>query len=204
MILRRGIAPEMLGALAGPSYPVLFAYLDWPGGEVRAHSGVGTITWGGQDWTGVGTVGQVEVPEEAPGVAAHEAVLSLAGVPADLDGYADDQIRNRTVGLWIGILAGRPGGHDGAQAAGSGSTLIGTPVELFAGTMDGLSMTDSASDEGVEHQVQVMVATGIEARSGASIRHSDEDQRRAYPSDTAGRLVIMAIANSQRMTWPEN
>lgn len=204
MELKRGVSPAMLAALSEPSYPILFAHLDWPGDPVWAHTGVGTITWGGQAWNGVGTLGNIEIPEEAPGVAAVEAVLSLAGVPADLDGYADDPIRNRTVEIYIGTVAGRPGGHDGKQISGPGNTLIGTPVELFSGTMDGLLL--NASDDGGEivHDAQVMVATGVEARSMASIHHSDEDQRRSYPSDTAGRLVIMAFANAQRLTWPEN
>ena len=204
MDLIRGVDPAMLAALSGPSHPVLFAHLDWPGDPVWAHSGVGQITWGGRTWTGVGVLGHIELPEESPGVAAVEAILSLAGVPADLDGFADDPIRNRVVTIHIGLVSGRPGGHDGQQASGPGSTLIGTPVELFSGTMDGLTL--GATDQGGEivHDAQVSVATGAEARSSASIYHSDEDQRRAWPSDTAGRLVILAFTNAQCFTWPEN
>ncbi len=204
MELRRGIHPDTLSALSRGGYPILFAHLDWPDVPVWAHTGVGPITWGGQTWRGVGTLGNIELPPEASEIAALEAVLSLAGVPADLDGYADDAIRNRSMSLHLGAVAGRPGGHDGQQTSGPGNTLIGAPVQMFSGLMDGLTLTASATDEGVQHEVQVAVATGVEARSMATIHHSDEDQRRSYPSDTAGRLVILAYAKAQKFTWPEN
>jgi len=204
MHLKRGVDPTLLASLSRGGYPVLFAYLDWPDAPVRAHSGVGEVTWGGQTWRGVGTLGNVEIPAEAGEIAAVEAILSLAGVPADLDGYADDAIRGRVVELHLGGMAGRPGGHDGRQTTGPGSTLVGVPVSLFSGLMDALTLSASATDEGVDHEARVAAATGQEARSSASISHSDEDQRRKHPGDTAGRLTIMAYAKAQRLTWPES
>ena len=204
MELRRGVDPALLARLSGVSYPILFAYLDWPGAPVWAHSGVGPITWGGQTWQGVGHVGAVELPEESAEIAATEAMLTLAGVAADLDGYADDNIRNRLVEIYLGSVQGRPGGHDGRQVTGPGSTLAGAPQRLFAGLMDVLTLTAAKSDEGVEHTAQVSVISGQEARSAATVFHSDEDQKRKFPGDTAGRLVILAFARAQKLTWPEN
>lgn len=204
MELRRGVAPALLDALARGGYPVLFAQLDWPDATVRAHTGVGPIIWGGHQWLGVGMLGAVELPEESSEVAAVEAILSLAGVPADLDDYADDVIRGRSVTLYLGATLGRPGGHDGQQTVGEGSTLVAAPTQLFAGIMDALTQTTARTDDGVEHTVQVAAVTGQEARSMASVYHSDEDQRRAYPGDTAGRLVVLAYARAQKLTWPEN
>lgn len=203
VILRRGVDPATLAAFRQGSYPVLFAWLDWPDAAVWAHSGVGIINWGGRAWRGVGTVGNVQIPEEGAEIAAVEAILSLAGVPADLDGYADDAIRNRSVMLYIGAVRGRPGGASGKEMVGLGNTLVGEPVQLFSGIMDMLTLTASATDEGVEHEAQVTVLTGQEARSMASLSHSDEDQRRRYPADTAGRHTILAYAKAQKMHWPE-
>lgn len=203
VILRRAVEPDLLAAFRQGGYPVLFAHLDWPDAPVWAHSGVGPITWGGQTWNGVGTVGNVQIPEEGAEIAAVEAILSLAGVAADLDGYADDTIRNRSVVLHIGSVQGRPGGHNGKETTGLGNALVGTPTQLFSGIMDLLTLTASGTDGGVEHEAQVTVLTGQEARSMASISHSDEDQRRKHPTDTAGRHTILAYAKAQRLTWPE-
>lgn len=200
MELRRGVDPELLSALSQSSYPVLFAWLDWPGEAVRVHTGVGTLTWGGHNWTGVGLLGNIEIPPESHGVAALEAILALAGLPDTVEDFADDAIRNRTAALYLGALAERPGGYDGNQPG----TLVGEPTQLFIGLMDGLTLTVSQTDDGVAHEARVTVMTGVEARSAASIYHTDEDQRRKYPGDTAGRHVIMAMANAQKLRWPEN
>lgn len=197
MILRRGVHAGLLAALSQGGYPILFVYLDWPDAAVYAHSGVGSITWGGQTWLGVGTLGNITIPEEGSEIAVSEAVLALAGVPADLDGMVDDNIRNRTAEVYLGAVRARPGSNDG-------NSLIGTPVQLFSGLMDGINMADSATEDGVDHSVNIPIITGVEARSSASIEHSNEDQRRFYPSDTAGRLVILSYAKAQKITWPEN
>lgn len=205
MELTRGVSPAVMSALQGPVYPILMAHLDWPDAPVRAHTGVGDIVWGGYTWRGVGPVGSMDVPSEAMGgVVSVDAVLSLVGVPADLDGMADDKIRSRPVDVYIGIVSGRPGGHDGRQTSGPGSTLVGDPISLFSGTMDGLSLEAQQSGVDVEHTASVTVTTGPSARSMATVYHSDEDQRRHYPSDTAGRHLILSLARAQKLRWPEN
>ncbi|MFB2530718.1 hypothetical protein ACEYYA_00955 [Paracoccus sp. p3-h83] len=204
MALTRGVPAPMLAALSGVIHPVILVWIDWPGAPVRAHSGVGTITALGQSWSGVGPLGGVDVPPESAGIAAVEAGLTLAQVPADLDGLIDDQIRGRSVALYLGALAGRPGGASGADTAGQGNTLIAAPVLLFSGLAGQLALTASAAGVQVTHDAHLSVITGQEARSGAAVHHSDEDQRRRYPADTAGRLVIMAIARAQKMTWPQS
>ena len=202
MDLKRNTSSAMMTALSGVFHPVFFAHLDWPLVPVYAHSGVGTIAWGGHNWTGVGPLGNVEIPPETVGgVVASEAILSLVGVPADLDGMIDDPIRARGVSMSLGVVAGRPGGHDGKQTTGAGVTLVADPVEVFAGTMDGLDLDASMSEGAVNHEARVTVITGPSARSMASITHSDEDQRRRHPTDTAGRLVILAFAKAQKLIW---
>ncbi len=196
MDMIRGLDPDMLAALEGPFFPICLAFLDWPDAPVYAHSGVGTITWDGHEWRGVGALGNVEIPPEAAGVAAVDAMLSLAGVSADLEGFADDAIRNRTVELYMGAVAARPGDP-------GGTTLRGNPVSLFSGTMDGLSIIASEGEDGIDHEARVSVATGPSARSAATIYHTNEDQSSRYPADTAGRLVILAYAKAQKVTWPE-
>lgn len=200
MDLKRGLTTDQKTALDGIFFPALFTYVDWPDETVYVHTSVGTIETGEQEWLGIGRFGNMSIPPETQGVAAIEAMLSLSGVQADLNGYIDDPVRNKTVQVKVGFLTDRPGGHDGKQPG----TLIDGLVDLFAGIVDGLSMIDSAVEEGTEHELQISVSTGVEARTNATIYHSDEDQSFKYPGDTAGRLLIYAYSNAQKLTWPAN
>lgn len=197
--LTRNLPSAMVTAMAGSFFPVLFVYLDWPGGAVRVHDAVGDITWGGFTWRGVGDFGSVAVPDEAGSMVATEASLSLAASASQLDGYLDDLIRNRTGEVYLGFLAGRPG------STGGTTMLWATPVTLFSGAMDGLSMAiEPKGAKGYGTAASVTLRTGPGARSQASIYHTDADQRRRYPADTAGRLVVLAQAGAQRLLWPAN
>lgn len=195
--LTRGLPSAMITAMAGPFYPLVFVYLDWPGGAVRVHSGVGSITWGGFTWLGVGDFGSLAVPDEAGSMVATEATLALVAPAAQLDGYLDDAIRNRTGEVYLGFVAGRPG-------TSGGTTLLWvTPITIFSGAMDGLSVSiEPQGVKGYATQASLTLRTGPGARSGATIYHTEADQRSRYPSDTAGRMVVLAQANAKTLTWP--
>lgn len=201
MILRRGVPAPMMTALrSGVIYPVLFGHLDWPVEPVRVHTAVGPITWGGELWRGVGELGTIEIPAENASIASLEGTLSLDGIRIeDLDDYADDAIRGRSATLYLGCLTERPGGWSGEEPC----ELVSDPIDLFSGVMDGFTTTDSVTDDGIFTQAAVSVSTGVEARTGSTIYHTDENQRRATGGlDTAGRLVILAYANAQKTRWP--
>jgi hypothetical protein len=198
--LTRGVPAGMATALAsgGAIYPVLFVWLDWPGATLRAHTGRGTITWGGYDWAGVGPFGSVGVPGETGGsMAAAEAQVSLVADPAALDAYLDDVIRNRPGAIYLGCLTTRPG-------EGAADVLLADPVVLFEGLMDGLMIEVEPTAEGVSQRAVVSLVTGPGARSDAAVYHSDQDQARKYPGDTAGRQLVLAYAQAQKFLWPEN
>lgn len=200
MELKRGLTTAQKNALDGVFFPALFTYIDWPEEPIYVHTSVGSIEVDEQEWLGVGRFGNISLPPETQGVASIEATLSLTGVQADLGGYADDPVRNKTALVKVGFLTDRPGGHDGKQPG----VLIDGLVDLFAGIIDGLTMIDNAVETGTEHELSLSVSTGVEARSNATIYHSDEDQSFKYPGDTAGRLLIFTYSNAQKLTWPAN
>lgn len=196
--LTRGVPAPMLAAMAGTFYPVAFVYLDWPGATLRAHTGVGAITWGGQSWAGVGPMGSISIPAESGGsMVATEAALSLVADPMELDSYADDVIRNLAGEIYLGVVSARPGQP-------GGTTLVSDPVTIFSGLMDALVIEVEPTDTGVNHRATVTLITGPGARSDAAVYHSDQDQGRKYPGDTAGRHLVLAYAKAQKLTWPES
>jgi hypothetical protein len=197
MDLKRGIDTDLMAAISSPVfYPIMLVYIDWPSAPVYVHSGVGNITYDSQTWVGVGNFGEVSIPDEAQGLTPTSANLTLYGVPSDIFGYLEDEIRNRTGRvLW------------GATTTRAGNVLIGAPVELFSGYID----ADALPVRQVEQDgriVQVLdyrltLGSGPGSRSVASIHHSYEDQIGKYPGDTAGRHVQLARSKAIKRTWPE-
>lgn len=66
--------------------PIIFADLDFSSGHVRVHSGIGTVTWGGYDWAGLGAFGSVSGLEEKAELGRKTVTYTLSGVPNDLVG----------------------------------------------------------------------------------------------------------------------
>ncbi|MEC9433868.1 MAG: hypothetical protein VYD87_13275 [Pseudomonadota bacterium] len=173
-------------------HPVVAVHLDWPGGAVRVHSNAGTLSWGGESWTGVGRFGSVSVPDEGGGLASQSAQLRLIGASDALDDYLDDPIRGRAAWIGWGLVTTR-----------GGATLIGELNEMFAGYMDAMRDVVQAADGGLVRGVLLQAVGGPSQRARAQIHHTAEDQERAFPGDTAGRLVINAEAEGSKTTWPE-
>jgi len=113
-----------------------------------------------------------------------------------LDAYMDDAIRNREATFYMGVLTDRPGSADAA--------LVSDPVAVFHGTMDAAGLSFEPTEKGVVSRITVGLATGPGARSSASVLHSDQDQAKRQPGDTAGRLTALASTRRETITWPES
>lgn len=200
MGLIRTVHPDTLAALEGVFHPIVMIYLDWPDATVRMHSGSGDLSWDGHTWTGLGTadgsfVG-VSIPDEAGGLASQPGEVRLIGGNETLDGYLDDPIRDRDGWIAFATVTQR-----------QGNLLIGEPIEAFVGYMDALRDLVEVQRDGevveVRRDVVLQLGDGPSQRTSATVYHTDEDQRRHHPGDTAGRHVINAEARAATDTWPE-
>jgi hypothetical protein len=190
MPLSRGVDPDLLAALAGPFHPVVLVRVDWPGGVVRVHSGLGDLVWDSATWVGVGHHGELVLPEEGAGMAAAEGRMRLGGLPDDLDDHLDAAARGRDVDVWFGVVTER-----------AGAVLAADPVLVFAGYVDGLSDEEVATPEGLFRAIDVALGSGPPQRAATSAHHSYEDQITAFPGDTAGRWTRAARANAGKLVW---
>lgn len=188
MGLKREINEDLLAALAGPFHPVTLLYVDWPDAPVRVHSGVGTITWGGEDWIGIAGVpdSAITLPDEGATLAMVEGTLRIGGDPALIDEYLGDAgaARNRAVQM-----------HFGAVTARAGTTLIGAPFDAFTGKIGGVTSEEAWQGDTAMGAIEVQFPSGPSQRSIASATHSYDDQRRVDPDDTAGRWLQGALGN---------
>lgn len=193
MGLTRGVPPAMMAAItAGGFHPAILVDLDWPGGAVQVHSGLGSLRALGRTWRGVGRFGAIEVPAEASGMVATRTTLTLLGVPPDVYDLLDAPVRNRPGEVLFGVAA-----------EAGGNTLVSDPVIMFAGYMDAMRYTIQPDGKDLQHAIQLELGSGPEARSLASVVHSAEDQKRRWPADTAGRHLMNSETRAVTMTWPE-
>lgn len=196
MDLIRGASPEMMAALSGPfCFLVVLVDVDWPGARVLAHSNTAPIEWGGLMFAPVGKFGAINVPQESMGGVPEEFTMALTCDLPELAEYAEQQIRGRAGAVYLG-----------ATRTQGGSDLIGA-VDVVSGTCDGSvlrsEVVDQNGDTVILYTLTITFSVGPSYRAMSSIAHSDEDQRRAYPGDTAGRHLIMAHARAQETQWPE-
>lgn len=193
MELRRPIHPDTKAALQGVFNAIVMVRVDWPGDTVRAHSGVGTLQWDGQEWGGVGDFGGISIPPEMGGLAQQPGRLRIVGLDETLFGYIDaaDDARDQGVDIYFAAVTER-----------AGNEIIGEPITASIGYIDALDMIEEADGADVTLGVELEFRSGPSARSAASAHHNDASQRQEFPDDTAGRLVGAAQANSTSITWP--
>ena len=146
---------------------ITFVDLDIPGDRLRLHDNVGTITWGGYDWTGLGQYGGIEAVSESLEVIAQPVRLTLSGVEAQ---YITDamttQYHGQAVTVYIGMFST------------STMALVDTPEEDWSGFMDVMKIELDQGSAVIrldcEHRLR---------RQPFAVRYTDEDQRRLYAGD---------------------
>ena len=193
MGIKRGAPSALITAFSGHFHPVIMIAADWPDGTVYTHSGVGTLTHGGNDYSGNGGYVNLRLPDEGGGIIASDAMVSLAGTLEDIMAERGKTIRN------LPFLA-----YIGATTTAGGTTLVSDPVDLFSGYYNSRSFTMRQDGEDFSHDLDLGLGSGPPARANASVTHSHEDQKTKFPGDTAGRhLQNMRKRAVNPPSWPE-
>ena len=104
--MSRGFPSNVLTALASQHVAlVTFAELQFPSGTVYLHNSIGTYTWGGHDWLGVGDLGEISQIEEGADVSPYKITLSLSGLDATISGAAlTEDYYMHPVKVYLGVL----------------------------------------------------------------------------------------------------
>jgi hypothetical protein len=147
--------------------------LDFTSGMVRVHDGIGSISWGGNTYDGVGTLGGVEQVDESVDVIARPLSLTLSGVETSLVSTAmTETYQNRTVTIYLGFL-------DETTNA-----VIDTPEVSWEGRMNQMSISSSEGGAVIklscEHRLR---------REKRIARYTNEDQQLLHSGDRFFDLV---------------
>lgn len=164
--------------------PIQFAELDFESGFVRVHSALGTITWGGYDWLGVGQLGSVEGLEERAELLRKVVTYNLAGVPSDLIAAAlDENYLGRSAKTYIGFLNTTT------------YQLVATPELQDAGLMD-----TTKSKQGKTCSLAVTAESRMASWSRpVERRYTDTEQQARYPGDKG--LEFVSQAAQKEIIW---
>jgi hypothetical protein len=156
----------MIQALA--KRPVLFYEGEFTGGTLRLWSGVGTISWNSQSWTGAGTLLGIGPIQETTEIRASGTTLSLNGVSSSIISVALAQCRQGLPGrVWLGGLD-------------SSNAVIADPYMAFEGRLD----VPEISDDGETCSVSVSYESRlIMLERPRERRVTHEDQQIDYPGD---------------------
>lgn len=197
--MSRGLTTSQSLAAAAPVVrPVIMARLDFASGPVCVHTGVGTITYNGEDYLGVGDLGDISRVEEAAEVRPYSLQLTLSGIPPSLVAIAvGEHYQGRDCRLYLALLDAN---HDGAglmpaaglhPAAGLYPAPAGIdPIEVWRGRMDtaDIEMGETAT---ITVTAQSLLADWQRPRIR---RYSHEDQQDLHPGDRGLEFVAAMVA----------
>lgn len=132
--MSRGLSASVISALESSTVRLItFAELDFASGTLYVHDGIGTYTWGSNDWLGVGDFGGISSVEEGSEVSPYSLNLTLSGLDAGLVSTAlTENYFMRDVNIYLGLLD-------------ADDSLIDTPTQIWAGFMDVMSLTAGAN-----------------------------------------------------------
>jgi hypothetical protein len=165
----RTLTTDLTNALAAENVtPVLFAELDFSSGFLRVHTGVGTLVVESNNYTGVGTLGQVETIEESTELQSYGLRLSLSGIPNTLIGIAlTEHYQGRALRVLVGALD-------------VNHVLIASPVLVFAGRMDNMQITLGPESASISLNAENRLIDWDRPRIR---RYNNSDQQAEYPGD---------------------
>lgn len=147
--------------------PIMMVALDFSSGFVRAHTGVGTIVYGGNSYLGVGTLGGISTVQETGELGANGVTLTLSGVdPANISRALGEHYQGRSATIYLGL-------------ADTATSVLIDAVTLFKGRMD--TQTITLGEQGaISLKIESPVADWARPRVR---RYNNADQQKLYPGD---------------------
>ncbi len=123
----RGLPATYITALDSAFWrPVLFVEITLATVTWRFHDYVGSIDWGGNTWTGVGSLGSIDAVEEGEEVSPYALQLTLSGIDTTVIPEArDGGLEDAPVRIYFGMLGQGAAliGDAGTATGGAASTI---------------------------------------------------------------------------------
>ena len=163
----------------------MFAELKFDAATLYLHDGIGTHTWGGHDWLGVGDFGSVELIEEGEQATPFAVRLKLSGLDTTIATSAlTENYFLRDANLYIGFLD-------------TANVLVDTPDLIWAGQMDVMDV-----QAGTESAVMLTCESYLAKLDRINGKlFSDAEQKNLYATDSF--FTFLPRMQELKLIWAE-
>lgn len=177
--MSRGLAAaNVTAANAAHIRPIVFLELRPDSGTLYLHNAVGTYTWGGQTWIGVGALGEVAPYEESEGSSPYRISYRLNGLNATILAEAlNEEVYKRLAIRYDGFI-----GDDGQ--------LVADPDEVRRDYMDTMEVLRGEEMESVMLNCESELVRDTQAPGGM---FTDEDQQALFAGDIGFQYLAQMI-----------
>ena len=173
----RDLSPTFAAAVAaGTIAPAVLAFLDFDGAPVRVWTGIGSLSYGGETWLGLGSLGAIDPIEEYSEIRSGSVTLTITQVPNHLLSEATGlTFKRRAAEILLAMF----------QPEADNQILIGVET-ILRGTMD--TMTVSRAPEA--SVIRLTIANELaRLRDSWGALYTDPHQRAAFAGDSSLRFV---------------
>lgn len=154
-------------------------------GTVRVTDLPYNITWGGNEFTGLGHMGQIESVRESAQAEATGLRFTLAGpIAAYLSLALNEELQGDPILLYVGFF-------------GSDHQLIADPVLEWSGRADTMQVLDAGENSAISVTAESRYA---DFRRPRERRFSDADQQVFYPGDKF--FEFLPQMTEKTIIWP--
>jgi hypothetical protein len=162
---------------------VVFVALDFPSAFLYVHNGVGTYTFGGNDYLGVGAFGQIDTIEDTTALVSRPINLTLSSITQEIiDEVKTENIFGRDADIYVGAI-------------NSDGELLADPDNWWSGHMENVEIV-----LGEENAVKIRLqsrASRLRLRSNK--RYTLEEQQRDYSADLL--FEFLPSLKDARVVW---
>lgn len=159
--------PQLAAIQASEVQPAVFVQMGFNGVTVYLWSGVGSIAWNGQTWTGLGALLKVTAVEDAATVEARGINITLSGLDTTL---LPDCLNDFQLGLPVTVYL---------DFYVSG-VLTGSPLTTWAGRMDQPTIDVAAETATIAINCENRL---MDMDIAVDRRYTLEDAQMEYPGD---------------------
>lgn len=164
--------------------PILLLKAEFDSGDLLLWSGIGSLTFNSEVYTGAGALLGISEMQEVTQVEAQGATFQLTSIPDQFVSLAlSENYQRRPITCWLGALD-------------SSGALVPDPVILFKGRMDVLQIDDDGAASMLAMQAENRL---IDLKRARVRRYTPEDQKQQYAGDLG--LDFVASLQEKEVIW---